>query len=229
MRAAAARTGTLNIGEDDLREKIRAKKVSSVVMFVVDASGSMAAIKGITLSKITVMSLLEESYQKRDRVGMIAVSGHRARVILSPTSSVQLAVRHLKEIPMEGLTPLSDGLYKGFRILKTEIAKRKNVIPILIIVSDGRANVPMEINIRKEIAATSREIKKHNIHVVVIDTTDNDSPQEGVSYNKDIAEKSGGSYFTMDELDSNSIVNLIRTASVSCESIDHNLKAVQHN
>jgi magnesium chelatase subunit D len=229
MRAAAARTGTLNIGEDDLREKIRAKKVSSVVMFVVDASGSMAAIKGITLSKITVMSLLEESYQKRDRVGMIAVSGHRARVILSPTSSVQLAVRHLKEIPMEGLTPLSDGLYKGFRILKTEIAKRKNVIPILIIVSDGRANVPMEINIRKEIAATSREIKKHNIHVVVIDTTDNDSPQEGVSYNKDIAEKSGGSYFTIDELDSNSVVNLIRTASVSRESINHNLKTVQHN
>lgn len=198
-------------------------------MFVVDASGSMAAIKGMALARVTVMSLLEESYQKRDRVGMIAVSGHRARVILSPTSSVQLAVRHLKEIPTEGLTPLSDGLYKGFRILKTEIAKRKNIIPILIVVSDGRANVPMEINIRKELTATSREIKKHNIHVVVIDTTDNDLPQEGISYNKDIAEKSGGSYFTLDELDSGKIINLIRTASVSRESIDINLKAVQHN
>ena len=198
-------------------------------MFVVDASGSMAAIKGMTLAKVTVMSLLEESYQKRDRVGMIAVSGNRARVVLSPTSSVQLAVRHLKEIPTEGLTPLSDGLYKGFRILKTELAKRKNIIPILIVVSDGRANVPMEINIRKEITETSREVKKHNIHVVVIDTTDNESPQEGVSYNKDIAEQSGGSYFTMDELDSNKIINLIRTASVSRESIDINLKAVQHS
>jgi len=212
-----------------LREKIRAKKVSSVIMFVVDASGSMAAIKGMTLTKSTVLSLLEESYQKRDRVGMIAVSGNKSRVILSPTSSVQLAVRHLKEIPTEGLTPLSDGLYKGFRILKTEISKRKNIIPILIVVSDGRANVPMEINIRKEITATSREIKKHNIHVVVIDTTDNSFPQEGVSYNKDIAEKSGGSYFTLDELDSDKIINLIRTATVSRESIDINLKAVQHN
>lgn len=198
-------------------------------MFLVDASGSMAAIKGLNLTKITIMSLLEESYQKRDRVGMIAVSGNKSRVILSPTSSVQLAVRHLKEIPTEGLTPLSDGLYKGFRVLKTEISKRKNIIPILVIVSDGRANVPMEINIRKEIAATSREIKKHNIHVVVIDTTDNSAPQEGVSYNKDIAEKSGGSYFTLDELDSDKIINLIRTASVSREAIDLNLKAVQHN
>jgi len=197
-------------------------------MFVVDASGSMAAIKGMTLAKVTVMSLLEESYQKRDRVGMIAVSGHRARVVLYPTSSVQLAFRHLKEIPTEGLTPLSDGLYKGFRILKTEIAKRKNIIPIMIVVSDGRANVPMEINIRKEITATSREIRKYNIHVVVIDTTDDDSPQEGISYNKDIADKSGGSYFTMDELDSDKIINLIRTASISRESIDDNLKAVHH-
>jgi magnesium chelatase subunit D len=127
------------------------------------------------------------------------------------------------------LTPLSDGLYKGFRILKTEISKRKNVIPILVVVSDGRANVPMEINIRKEIIATSREIKKRNIHVVVIDTTDSSCPQEGVSYNKDIAEKSGGSYFTLDELDSDKIINLIRTASVSREAIDINLKAVQHN
>jgi Mg-chelatase subunit ChlD len=97
------------------------------------------------------------------------------------------------------------------------------------VVSDGSGNVPMEINIRKEITATSREIKKHNIHVVVIDTTDNSFPQEGVSYNKDIAEKSGGSYFTLDELDSDKIINLIRTATVSRESIDINLKAVQHN
>ncbi|MEA1958816.1 MAG: ATP-binding protein, partial [Chloroflexota bacterium] len=114
IRAAAARNGDLNIKQDDIREKVRAKKVASIIMFVVDASGSMAAIKGLDLTKSTVMSLLEDSYQKRDRVGMIAVAGNKAQVVLQPTSSVQLAVKHLREIPTEGLTPLSDGLYKGF-------------------------------------------------------------------------------------------------------------------
>ncbi|MEA1958797.1 MAG: hypothetical protein U9N44_03865, partial [Chloroflexota bacterium] len=73
----------------------------------------------------------------------------------------------------------------------------------------------------------SRDIKKHDIHVVVIDTTDDSSPQEGTSYNKDIAEKSGGSYFTLDELDSDKVVNLIRTASVSRETIKINLRSIQ--
>ena len=215
IRAAAIRQGDLNIEKADLREKVRAKKVSSVIMFVVDASGSMAAMEGVDLTKATVMALLEDSYQKRDKVGLITVSGNKAEILLPLTSSIQMAVKCLRKIPTEGLTPLSDGLYKGFRILRSELWKKSNVIAMLVVVSDGRGNVPLELNIRKEIIAICEEIKKHDIHVVVIDTSDSSAPPIGVSYNKEISETSGGEYFRLDEMNSKKIVDLIRTVSIS--------------
>ncbi len=220
IRAAVIRKGDLNIEKTDLREKVRAKKISSVIMFVVDSSGSMAAMEGVDLTKATVMALLEDSYQKRDKVGLITVSGNKAEILLPPTSSIQMAVKCLRKIPTEGLTPLSDGLYKAFRILRSELWKKSNVIAMMVVVSDGRGNVPLELNIRNEIIAICEEIKKNDIHVVVIDTSNSAAPQIGVSYNKEISETSGGEYFRLDEMNSKKIVDLIRTVSISKRSPD---------
>ena len=141
IRASVARKGTLKIEREDLREKVRQKKVSSVIVFVVDASGSMGAMRRMETAKGAVLALLEDSYQKRDKVGFIAFRGDRAEVLLPPTPSVEQAVRYLRELPTGGRTPLPDGLYKGLEALKTEMWKNKNIVPIMVLVSDGKGNV----------------------------------------------------------------------------------------
>jgi magnesium chelatase subunit D len=222
IRAAVARKGNLKIEKEDLREKVRAKKVSSVIMFVVDASGSMAAMKGLEMAKRAVLALLEDSYQKRDKVGFIAVAGYEAQVLLPPTSSVQLAVRCLRELPIQGMTPLPDGLYKGLQVLKTQLWKNRNILPIMVLVSDGRGNVSLRTNVREELLSIAHDIRKQGIHLVVIDTdnTDGGFPQVGHNYNKEIAEASGGTYYTMDELDSKKVVDVVKALSISARKQD---------
>jgi magnesium chelatase subunit D len=207
IRASAARKGNLKIEKEDLREKVRAKKVSSVIVFVVDASGSMAAMRGMEMAKRAVMALLEDSYQKRDKVGFIAVAGDKASVLLPPTSSVEMAAKYLKELPAAGRTPLSDGLLKGLQVLKTELWKNKNIIPIMVLVSDGRGNVAMGTDARNEAISIAREIKKHSINLVVIDSDDRFL---NLGYNKDIVEAGDGEYYRLDELDSKKVVDVVK-------------------
>jgi magnesium chelatase subunit D len=223
IRAAVARKGDLKIEKEDLREKVRAKKVSSVIMFVVDASGSMAAMRGLEMAKKAVMALLEDSYQKRDKVGFIAVAGYEAQVLLPPTSSVELAVRCLRKLPTQGRTPLPDGLYKGLQVLKTQLWKNRNILPIMVLVSDGRGNVALRTNVREELLSIANDIRKQGIHLVVIDTdnTDANFPEVGHNCNKEIAEASGGTYYTMDELDSRKVVDVVKGISIFGRESSH--------
>jgi len=217
IRAAAARKGSLQIDKEDLREKVRAKKISSVIVFVVDCSGSMAAMKGMELVKSTVMSLLEDSYQKRDKVGFIAVSGDKATILLQPTSSVELAAKYLKNLPTEGKTPLSDGLYQGLQVMKTQLWKNRNIIPVMVLVSDGRGNVPLIEDAKKEIISLAREIRKKGINLVVIDTDDGFLK---LGYNREIAEAGGGKYYRLNELDSHKVIDIVRVPATPVMKMD---------
>ncbi len=213
IRASVARKGNLKVEKQDIREKIRAKKVSSVIVFVVDSSGSMGEKREMKMAKESMMALLEDSYQKRDKVAFIAVGGDKeATVLLQPTSSVELAVKLLKQLPSEGKTPLADGLYKGLQILKVQLWKNKNIVPIMVIVSDGRGNVPIVDDPKKEALAISREIKKQEINLVVIDSDDGFLD---LGYNREIAEEGGGRYYRLDELDFHNVVDIVKSLSVS--------------
>jgi len=207
VRATVARSGGLAIEKEDLREKVRAKKVSSVVVFVVDASGSMAALRGMEMAKRAVLDLLEDSYQKRDKVGFVAVAGDKASVLLPPTSSVEMAVKCLKALPTGGRTPLSDGLLKGFQVLRTELWKNKHIVPIMVLVSDGRGNVPLDRDAKKEALSLAKEIKKQGMSLVVIDT---DDQFLDLGYNREIANAGGGDYYHIDELDYRQVTDVIR-------------------
>jgi len=209
IRASVARKGTLKIDKEDLREKVRAKKVSSVIVFVVDCSGSMAARRGMELVKATVMALLEDSYQKRDKVGFVAVAGEKAKILLHPTSSVELAAKYLRNLPTEGKTPLSDGLYKGLQILKTQLWKNRSIIPVMVLVSDGRGNVPIFADVKQEAVSLASEVKKLGINLVVIDTDDGFL---NLGYNKEIAEAGNGKYYRLNELDSRKIIDIVRSS-----------------
>jgi magnesium chelatase subunit D len=215
IRAAAARKGNLKIENQDLREKLRARKVSSVIVFVVDASGSMAAMRGMSMAKKAVMELLKDSYQKRDKVSFIAVAGEKAQVLLAPTSSVHLAMKHLKELPTGGRTSLSDGLLKGLQVLKTEQWKNRNIVPVMVLVSDGKGNVPIGTDVKKELISLSAEIRKHNIRLVVIDTNDSFLDH---GYNREIAEAGSGQYYRLADAKSANVVDIVRGLSVPEET-----------
>jgi magnesium chelatase subunit D len=87
------------------------------------------------------MSLLLDAYQKRDRVGMIVFRRDGAECLLHPTSSVDLAARKLKELPVGGKTPLASALALAYEMLRTAFFKDKTIRPIVVIITDGKANV----------------------------------------------------------------------------------------
>jgi magnesium chelatase subunit D len=214
FRAAApyqlARNGELaiNIKTEDLREKVRERKIGNTLLFVVDASGSMGAQSRMVAAKGAVLSLLVDAYQKRDRVGLVAFKGNKAEVLLPPTSSVELARKYLQSLPTGGKTPLAQGLMKGFEVLNREKELNKNIIPLLILLSDGKANVSMgsgkPVEEAKQIASV---IKASGIRSLVIDS---EQSFIGLGFAQEISNELGAKYLKLDELRSQDIVDGIR-------------------
>jgi len=133
----------LVVREPDIREKVRSAKRGRLLLFCVDASGSMNAAARMRSTKAAVLGLLTEAYQKRDRVGLVAFGGNNARELLPPTSSVEVARRMLAELPTGGKTPLAAGLVEVAAVLERELAADPKLTPLVVILSDGRPNVPL--------------------------------------------------------------------------------------
>lgn len=193
---------SITICDQDIREKSRVGKVSVTCVFVVDISGSMGAEKRMESAKGAVLSLLENAYLNRDRVSLVAFRGNEAEVVMPLSSSVDLAYKQLKGMPTGGKTPLARGLMKGYEVLMNERKKRKEIIPLLILISDGRANIGYGKNIKDEVISISRQLREGGIHTVIIDTesTKRSFIHFKLGYCKDIAENSGGVYYSLNDL-----------------------------
>jgi magnesium chelatase subunit D len=134
------RTGPgLVIRDGDLREAVREGREGNLVLFVVDASGSMAARKRMTAVKTAVLSLLLDAYQRRDKVGLVTFRGSAAHLALPPTSSVEAGAARLRSLPTGGRTPLAEGLTRAAEVLRVERLRDPARRPLLILVTDGRA------------------------------------------------------------------------------------------
>ena len=131
------------VERQDLQRKVRVRRAANLILFVVDASWSMAAAERMEATKGAVMSLLIDAYQRRDQVGMIVFQKDRARVVLPPTSSVELAQKALRDIPVGGKTPLSSGLLLAFEVLKAARRRDPETRPIMVLLTDGAGNVSM--------------------------------------------------------------------------------------
>lgn len=131
------------IESQDLQRKVRVKRTANLVLFVVDASWSMAVAERMSATKGAILSLLTDAYQRRDRVGLIVFQKDRATMILPPTNSVQLAKRALADIPVGGKTPLPAGLYLAHLVIQREKITHPDVIPLMILLTDGAGNVSM--------------------------------------------------------------------------------------
>jgi magnesium chelatase subunit D len=138
IRAAAGR-GSRLVTLPDLREAVHVGREANLVLFVVDASGSMAARQRMRTVKTAVLSLLRDAYQRRDKVGMITFRGAEAQAVLEPTASHEVGVARLAELRTGGRTPLAAGLRAAARTLETERRRDPHRRPLLVVVTDGRA------------------------------------------------------------------------------------------
>ncbi len=124
---------------EDIRTAVREGREANLVLFCVDASGSMAARKRMTQVKTAVLSLLLDAYRRRDKVGLITFRGQEAELTLPPTHSVDIAAARLDELPAGGRTPLAEGLLEAARVLRRERLRDPRLRPLLVVVTDGRA------------------------------------------------------------------------------------------
>jgi magnesium chelatase subunit D len=126
----------------DVRVKLRQDRPRRCTLFVVDASGSMAAQRRMAAAKGAVVALLKQAYQQRDDVGLIAFRGSSAQLLLPPTNSVELASMRLRELPTGGRTPLAAALRLALTTLgRWSKARGAATSSLVVLVSDGRANV----------------------------------------------------------------------------------------
>ena len=192
----------------DIRDKVRESKSGSLVLFVVDASGSMGAQRRMVAVKGAIMSLLLDAYQRRDRVGMISFRGTNASLILPPTNSVDLAQVHLQEMPTGGRTPLSAGLFKALEIIETERIKDRDVLPLLVLLSDGRGNVALgQESPLDEAYAAAGIIGDDKIPSVVVDT---ESGFIKLGMVQSVAEAMGAQYLKLEDLRADSLAEAVR-------------------
>ncbi len=158
-----------SVHREDYQRKVRVRRASNLILFLVDASWSMAVAERMQATKGAILSLLTDAYQRRDRVGLIVFQKDRASLILPPTNSVLLAQRALADIPVGGKTPLSAGLSMAHEVLKREKVLHPDVQPLLIVLTDGAGNVTMQSGSpQKEAHQIAEQIANEKVRSVVI-------------------------------------------------------------
>lgn len=186
------------IQPQDLQRKVRVKYTANLILFVVDASWSMAVAERMSATKGAILSLLTDAYQRRDRVGLIVFQKDRATLVLPPTNSTQLAQRALADIPVGGKTPLSTGLSLAYEVIAKELIARPDVVPLLIILTDGAGNVAMtDMPPQKEAQEIAVQINQDDIPSVVINMESSEFDQ-GLA--KELAEHLDAKYYSLEDL-----------------------------
>ncbi|RJQ78121.1 putative cobaltochelatase [Amycolatopsis panacis] len=153
QHARGRRETGLEVRPADLRFALREGREGNLVLFCVDASGSMGARARMREVKTAVLSLLLDAYQRRDKVGLVTFRGDSAELALPPTISVEAAAARLEGLPTGGRTPLAEGLLEAARVLRVEAIRDPRRRPLLVVVTDGRATSGADAVARAQAAA----------------------------------------------------------------------------
>lgn len=198
----------INIKKEHIRVKVKEKRTGTSILFVVDSSGSMGVKKRMEAVKGTIMSLLKDAYEKRDRVGMISFRRDRAEELLPITRSIDLAQKKLEKLATGGKTPLAEGIAKAYTIMKNEIRKDKEIVPLIVFLSDGKGNFSVSgKDPVKESIEMAEKIKNDGIRAIVIDT------EEGfikLEMAKTLSEVMKADYYKLENLKSGDMLKLIK-------------------
>ena len=198
------------IRESDIREKVRQRKYANLIVFVVDASGSMGASRRMTETKGAILSLLKDAYVKRDKVCLIAFRGNEAQVLLPPTRSVDRGVRLLETMAVGGRTPLNHGIAKGMQVIRSELKKNPGVLPYMVMITDGKGNVSIDKNMKpkQELMEISEKLRAFPyINTMVLDIERKGAMSFGIA--KEMALRMGASYQKIETLNAGAIIQAI--------------------
>lgn len=207
-RAEQSKHVAFAVRAEDLHRKIRVSKSANLVLFLVDASWSMAVAERMAATKGAILSLLTDAYQRRDRVGLIVFQKDKASVVLPPTSSVQLARRALADIPVGGKTPLSAGLTLAHRVIQQQHHLHPDVMPLMIVLTDGAGNVSMtNLSPRDESHRAAELFRREGTRSVVINM-EHASFDQGLA--RELADHLGAPCLTLHELRAESLYATVR-------------------
>ncbi len=201
---AINRETRVQLHADDLRIAIREGREANLVLFCVDASGSMAARRRMIQVKTAILSLLLDAYRRRDTVGLVSFRANGAELVLPPTRSVDIAAARLDQIPAGGRTPLAEGLLAAARVLERERLRDARRRPLLVVVTDGRATTGPDAVARSLAAADV--VAQLGVSTVVIDS---ESGPMRLGLARALAARLGADHLPVDEVTAQALTGAV--------------------
>ncbi|MDH5788723.1 MAG: VWA domain-containing protein, partial [Candidatus Bathyarchaeota archaeon] len=212
----------LAIQIQDIREQLRLYKAPLTMVFVVDLSGSM--LLNVDAVREALLKLHEDAYRFRDRIGIVALKDTGAIVVQHPITNLRVVAKKLTDLRVSGFTPLAAGMLKAWEVLKEAKRRDPSTVPVMVIITDGSANVPLKRSLEtgevrqieeiriivreyedvaiKDVVSVSRLVKREGIHTMVVNTNPHMYGREtyGFVVTKRVASITNGSHHAIGTL-----------------------------
>ena len=206
---ARGRESRLLVRPVDVRHAVREGREGNLVLFAVDASGSMAAKARMAAVTGAVVSLLRDAYQRRDKVGLITFRGTDAELVLPPTSSVPAARVRLSDLRTGGRTPLARGLLRARKVLAVERLRDPRRRALLVVLTDGRATVGVHGEPVRDACRAAALLAADGVATVVVDC---ESGPVRLGLAARIARAAAGELVGIGELSVDRVTDVVRAA-----------------